>query len=195
MIVRLERTIRAAPHAVYRAWLDPEVVPRWLAPGDLTVTLVEIDERPGGRYRIRQADAGRDVGQRGQGQRRRQAMTAVDEQHLHVVAGLQPAQGLGHRRLGDRQLVVGLRVHEVRVGPVRVEELHLAALGVDLPELLAGPEGPVDHGPVRGPPQPRAHERPALAGLDVLELEDLEDGAVHLDVVAVLELVGRDHGR
>ena len=62
MIVRLERTIRAAPHAVYRAWLDPEVVPRWLAPGDLTVTLVEIDERPGGRYRIRQADAGRDVG-------------------------------------------------------------------------------------------------------------------------------------
>jgi len=62
VIVRLERTIRAAPHAVYRAWLDPEVVPRWLAPGDLTVTLVEIDERPGGRYRIRQADAGRDVG-------------------------------------------------------------------------------------------------------------------------------------
>jgi hypothetical protein len=28
----------------------------------------------------------------------------------------------------------------------------------------------------------------------VLELEDLEDGAVDLDVVAVLELVGADHG-
>jgi hypothetical protein len=28
----------------------------------------------------------------------------------------------------------------------------------------------------------------------VLELDDLEDGAVDLDVVAVLELVGRDDG-
>jgi hypothetical protein len=39
-----------------------------------------------------------------------------------------------------------------------------------------------------------AHERAALAGLDVLELEDLEDGAVDLDVVSVLELVGGDRG-
>jgi hypothetical protein len=29
----------------------------------------------------------------------------------------------------------------------------------------------------------------------VLELDDLEDRAVHLDVGAVLELVGRDHLR
>jgi hypothetical protein len=28
----------------------------------------------------------------------------------------------------------------------------------------------------------------------VLELEDLEDRAVHIDVVAVFELVGADHG-
>jgi hypothetical protein len=28
----------------------------------------------------------------------------------------------------------------------------------------------------------------------VLELHDLEDGAVHLDVGPVLELVGRNHG-
>src|SRR3954465_4266638 len=41
--------------------------------------------------------------------------------------------------------------------------------------------------------QLRAQERAPLAGLDVLELEDLEDGAVDLDVVAVLELVRRDH--
>ena len=40
-----------------------------------------------------------------------------------------------------------------------------------------------------------AHEGAALAGLDVLELDDLEDRAVHLDVHAVLELVGADHGR
>ena len=73
-----------------------------------------------------------------------------------------------------------------------VEELHLARLGAHGAELLAGAEGPVDHRAVGGSPQLRAHERPALAGLDVLELDDLEDDAVDVDVVAVLELVGRD---
>ena len=47
--------------------------------------------------------------------------------------------------------------------------------------------------PSRGAAQLRAHERPALAGLDVLELDDLEDGPLDLDVVPVLELVGADH--
>jgi hypothetical protein len=44
------------------------------------------------------------------------------------------------------------------------------------------------------PAQLGAHERAALAGLDVLELEDLEDRAFDLDVAAVLELVRGDHG-
>ena len=43
------------------------------------------------------------------------------------------------------------------------------------PELLAGAERPVDHGAVGRAPQLRPHERAALAGLDVLELDDLED--------------------
>ena len=68
-------------------------------------------------------------------------------------------------------------------------------LGAHGAELLAGAEGLVDHVAVVGAAQLGAHERPALAGLDVLELEDLEDGAVDLDVVAVLELVGADHVR
>ena len=38
----------------------------------------------------------------------------------------------------------------------------------------------------------RAHERAALARLDVLELDDPEDGALHVDVHAVLELVRVD---
>jgi hypothetical protein len=83
----------------------------------------------------------------------------------------------------------------VRVGAVGVEELHLARLGPHRAELLARAERPVDHGAVGRPPQLGPDERPALAGLDVLELDDLEDGAVDLDVVAVLELVGRDHAR
>jgi uncharacterized protein YndB with AHSA1/START domain len=61
-VVRIERTIAAPPHKVYRAWLDPDMVQRWLAPGGLTVKRAEIDERVGGRYGIWQADQDSDVG-------------------------------------------------------------------------------------------------------------------------------------
>jgi uncharacterized protein YndB with AHSA1/START domain len=47
---------------VYRAWLDPELLRRWLAPGGLEVTRAEVDERVGGHYRIWQAGADGAVG-------------------------------------------------------------------------------------------------------------------------------------
>lgn len=56
--VRIVRTISASPHDVYRAWLDPEMIRRWLAPGAMDVTRVEVDERVGGHYRIWQAQSG-----------------------------------------------------------------------------------------------------------------------------------------
>jgi uncharacterized protein YndB with AHSA1/START domain len=55
--VRLNRTIAAPPERVYRAWLDPDVLRRWFAAGDKSVTRAEVDERPGGRFSIWQADA------------------------------------------------------------------------------------------------------------------------------------------
>jgi uncharacterized protein YndB with AHSA1/START domain len=53
--VRLQRTIPAPPEQVYRAWLDPAFLTRWMAPGSLEVTRAEVDERVGGRFRIWQA--------------------------------------------------------------------------------------------------------------------------------------------
>jgi uncharacterized protein YndB with AHSA1/START domain len=61
-VVRLERTIAAPRATVYRAWLDPEMLRRWLAPGGLEVTRVEVDQRVGGRFRVWHADEGTDVG-------------------------------------------------------------------------------------------------------------------------------------
>src|SRR5262249_31172275 len=55
--VRLERTIPASPAQVYRAWLDPELLVRWMAQGTYTVTRAEVDERDGGHFRIWHADA------------------------------------------------------------------------------------------------------------------------------------------
>jgi len=62
LVVRLERTIPAPPARVYRAWLDPELLARWMAPGPFTVTRADVDERPGGRFRIWHACAGWQVG-------------------------------------------------------------------------------------------------------------------------------------
>jgi uncharacterized protein YndB with AHSA1/START domain len=56
-VVRLERTIPASPGQVYRAWLDPDLLRRWLAPG-LEVQRVEVDPRVGGHFRVWHARAG-----------------------------------------------------------------------------------------------------------------------------------------
>jgi uncharacterized protein YndB with AHSA1/START domain len=60
--VRLQRTIAAPPARVYRAWLDPELLAQWIAPWDRRVTRAEVEERPGGRVSIHQADEHGDIG-------------------------------------------------------------------------------------------------------------------------------------
>ena len=62
LAVRLERVIAASPDEVYRAWLDPDLLRRWLAPGGITVERAEIEARVGGRYRIWHAASGVEVG-------------------------------------------------------------------------------------------------------------------------------------
>jgi hypothetical protein len=63
---------------------------------------------------------------------------------------------------------------------------------VDTRELLPGAERPVDDRAGLERLELRAHERAALAGLHVLELDDAPDGAVDLDVHPVAELVRGD---
>jgi uncharacterized protein YndB with AHSA1/START domain len=60
--VRLNRTIDASPQRVYRAWLEPDLLRRWMAPGGAEVTQVDVDERVGGHYRIWLADSGTSIG-------------------------------------------------------------------------------------------------------------------------------------
>ena len=60
--VRLQRTIPAPPDKVYRAWLEPELIRRWLAPAGLEVTRAEVAERVGGHYCIWHAGAEGEVG-------------------------------------------------------------------------------------------------------------------------------------
>jgi uncharacterized protein YndB with AHSA1/START domain len=61
--VTQQRTIPASPARVYRAWLDPALMLRWLAPVEYEAVRVEVDERVGGHYRCWHVDAhGEDVG-------------------------------------------------------------------------------------------------------------------------------------
>jgi len=51
-IIEIRRTIRAPRQRVYDAWTKEEELKTWHAPGPLTVSLAEMDVRPGGKYRI-----------------------------------------------------------------------------------------------------------------------------------------------
>ena len=58
-VVRIEKIIAAQPARVYRAWLEPDLLRRWMAPGALVVTDVEVEERVGGHFRVQQSMDGR----------------------------------------------------------------------------------------------------------------------------------------
>jgi uncharacterized protein YndB with AHSA1/START domain len=46
-----ERTFDAPREKVWKAFTDPEIVPRWWGPHGTTTTVEEMDVRPGGRWR------------------------------------------------------------------------------------------------------------------------------------------------
>jgi uncharacterized protein YndB with AHSA1/START domain len=48
--VALTRTIPGPRHDVYRAFLEPEVLQRWMSPGEFAVVTATVDEHVGGRH-------------------------------------------------------------------------------------------------------------------------------------------------
>lgn len=50
--VRLHRVLRAAPEQVYRAFLDPDAMVKWLPPNGFTGKVHHSDPRVGGGYRM-----------------------------------------------------------------------------------------------------------------------------------------------
>jgi uncharacterized protein YndB with AHSA1/START domain len=53
---RVQRTLPFPRERVYRAWLDPDTMVRWLVDPRFTDGRAEVDERVGGHYRIFQVD-------------------------------------------------------------------------------------------------------------------------------------------
>jgi uncharacterized protein YndB with AHSA1/START domain len=50
--VRLHRVLKTTPEKLYRAFLDPEAMVKWLPPHGFTGKVHSIDARVGGRYKM-----------------------------------------------------------------------------------------------------------------------------------------------
>jgi uncharacterized protein YndB with AHSA1/START domain len=50
--VRLHRVLKAPPERVYRAFLEPAALARWLPPYGFTATVHHLDARVGGTHRL-----------------------------------------------------------------------------------------------------------------------------------------------
>ena len=50
--VRLQRVLRSTPDRIYRAFLNPEAMSKWLPPNGFTGKVHEMDARVGGKYRM-----------------------------------------------------------------------------------------------------------------------------------------------
>jgi uncharacterized protein YndB with AHSA1/START domain len=51
-VIAMRRFVQAPPELVFAAYTDPEHLKNWWGPRYLTLTVDEIDVRPGGRYRF-----------------------------------------------------------------------------------------------------------------------------------------------
>ena len=50
--VRFHRVLRATPERVYRAFLDPDALAKWMAPNGFTAKVHHLDPRVGGTYKM-----------------------------------------------------------------------------------------------------------------------------------------------
>ena len=51
-IVKLHRILRATPERVYRAFLDPDALVKWLPPNGFTCKVHQLEAKVGGTYRM-----------------------------------------------------------------------------------------------------------------------------------------------
>lgn len=50
--IRLHRVLRATPEKIYKAFLDPEAMAKWLPPNGFTGKVHQIDAKVGGTYKM-----------------------------------------------------------------------------------------------------------------------------------------------
>ena len=91
------------------------------------------------------------------------------------------------------QLLVGFHVHEVVQLAVVVDVLHFLGLNDGAGHLVGGVEAALDHSAGHDVLELGAHEGSALAGLHVLEVNDVPHAAVPFNSNALTEIASSNH--
>lgn len=60
--VRIERTMRAPPERVFRAFLEPALIREWMSPSDLDIDEISVDPRVGGKILVLHSRNGESTG-------------------------------------------------------------------------------------------------------------------------------------
>ena len=50
--IRLHRVLRATPEKIYKAFLDPDAMAKWLPPNGFTAKVHKMDAKVGGTYKM-----------------------------------------------------------------------------------------------------------------------------------------------
>src|SRR5207237_5459855 len=50
--IRLHRVLRATPEKIYKAFLDPDALAKWLPPNGFTAKVHKLDAKVGGTYKM-----------------------------------------------------------------------------------------------------------------------------------------------
>jgi len=116
----------------------------------------------------------------------------LDHRQLQVL--LEIAPDITEHLLGQADLLVALHVHQGEHVAGAVQVLHGRLLHPHLGDRLAGTEGALDHRAGLDVLELGADEGPALAGLDVLELDHVVELALQLHGHAVADVCGGCHG-
>ena len=121
--VRFQRVLRAPAERVFRAFIDPDAMVKWLPPHGFTGRVHEMDARVGGRYRM--------------------SFTQLGNGQTHSFGGtfleLEPGQRLRHTDVFDDPNLPGEMVTTVVFKPVSVgTEVSIEQSGI--PEPIP-PEG------------------------------------------------------
>jgi len=100
--VRLHRVIRATPERIYRAFLTPEAITKWLPPNGFTCKVHQMDAKVGGSYKM--------------------SFTNFSSGHSHAFGGeyleLLPHQRIRYTNVFDDPNLPGQMVTTITLAPV-----------------------------------------------------------------------------
>jgi uncharacterized protein YndB with AHSA1/START domain len=113
--VRLHRILRATPERVYRAFLDPEALAKWLPPNGFTCKVHHIDATIGGTYQM--------------------SFTNFTSRHAHSFGGkfleLKPHERIRHTDRFDDPNLPGEMQTTISIAPVSCGvELNITQEGI-----------------------------------------------------------------